>query len=355
MKFKIFTILLIVCLMFSACKKEGEVSNPASNNKSDTEKNSEEQKTAILYTNMEGGSDSPNIKQHEWKYTGELTAEKLAEGLSELTGLDFKITADVVKDSITIDWKNDSTLIANLGDKEQKEEFFLFDVDSMRWFMMDSLWVTLTKNLKVEDVFYTMDGGKSLKFEELYAANEFPTDIPYMGAAFYFAHVDGKGDDIDDGRGDLIDMSDQPYVGFWNSTNKIDEDNNSGYGKRYALYADGTFIYADDEIGQLREVFKTGTWIIDAESTLVLNVEARWVIPVGDIDDLEPSDDQVILKEAGLVKVMYGEPETEQYSISEADADAETGKSAIIIDRITYYDFNESDEFFKDFYDLPNE
>ena len=309
----------------------------------------------MLYTNMTAGSESPDIKQHELIYTGELNAEKLAQGLTELTGLNFNITSTIKEGSIIIDWEEDSTLIANLGDKEQKEEFFLFDADSMRWFMMDSLWFTLTKNLNVEDIFYTMDGGKSLKFEALYAVNEFPTDIPYMGAAFYFAHIDGKGDDMDDGRGDLIDMSDQPYVGFWNSTNKIDEDNDSGYGKRYALYADDTFIYSDNEIGQSREVFKTGTWSIDRESTLVLNVDARWVIPVGDIDKLEPSDGQVILKEAGLVKIMYKEPETEQYSISKAAADAETGKASIIIDGVTYYDFNESHEFFKDFYNLPNE
>ncbi len=354
MKFKILTIFLLVCILFSACKKDAEDSNSNLNDKNNIEQSLEEQKTIMLYTNMEGGSESPDIKQHELVYIGELSAEKLAQGLSELTGLYFNITSTIKEDSIIIDWREDSTLIANLGDKEQNEEFRFFDADSMRWFMMDSLWLTLTKSLKIENVFYTMNNGQNLSFDELYPVKEFPADLAYMGCAFFFAHADGKGDETD-GRGDLIDMSDQPFVGFWNSTNKIDEDSNSGYGKRYALYADGTFIYSNDEVDQSREVFKTGIWSIDGESTLVLDIEARWVVPVGDIDKLEPSDGQVILKEAGLVKIMYKEPETEQYSISKAAADAETQRAAIVIDGVTYYDFNDIDGFLKDFYDLPNE
>ena len=43
-------------------------------------------------------------------------------------------------------------LVAGLDDREQKEEFFFFDYDSQCWFMMDSLWRTLTENLDAEKV-----------------------------------------------------------------------------------------------------------------------------------------------------------------------------------------------------------
>ena len=43
--------------------------------------------------------------------------------------------------------------------------------------------------------YYTMDGDKELAFEELYPVNEFPSDIPYMGSEFYFAHADVRGDE----------------------------------------------------------------------------------------------------------------------------------------------------------------
>lgn len=58
-----------------------------------------------------------------------------------------------------MDWAADSTLIAGLDDREQKEEFHFFDADSMRWFMMDSLWQTLKENFN-RDIYYTMNGVK---------------------------------------------------------------------------------------------------------------------------------------------------------------------------------------------------
>lgn len=358
MKIKILILLLSFCMIFSACKKTEEKANADSNNKTEQGQNTEQQKPeekkAILYTNMTAGSESPDIKQDEWSYTGELSPEKLAQGLSELTGLDFKITSKAVKDGIAIDWDKDSTLIANLGDKEQKEEFRFFDADSMRWFMMDSLWLTITNNMDTKDVFYSMNGGSNLEFEELYPVKGFiPNDLSYPGAAFFFAHTNVKGDETEgDGRGDLIDMSDQPFVGMWNSSNKIDQ----GFGIRYALFDDGTFIYATSELGELdREVFKTGTWsIIDEEKGILeLKIEAKWVIPVGDIEKIVPSEEVVVLKEAGLVKMIYKEPEIETHKIVKEGTDEETGKTTIKIDDTVFYDFNESTELFKGFYDLP--
>lgn len=201
MKKKIWIAILSLCVLLSGCGKSVDNSGSALNGKSTAAR-----KTAVLYTNMTTGNDSPDIKQHDWVYTGDLTAEKLAAGLSEITGLDFNIAVTAGKEGLFVDWKENSTLIANLDDREQKEAFHFFDADSMRWFMMDSLWLTLTKNLEVEDVYYTMKGGKNLLFEELYPVKNFPSDLPYMGSAFFFAHADGKGK-LMEGRGDLIRMS----------------------------------------------------------------------------------------------------------------------------------------------------
>ena len=148
--------------------------------------------TDILYAVF--GAD--NVKEYPIEYTGaQKTAEELAQELSKLTGLDFNITASKTDDGWVVDWAADSSLIAGLDNREQKEEFFFFDCDSLNWFMMDSLWRTLTENLNAENIYYTMDGGKELTFEELYPVNEFPSDIPYMGSEFYFAHSDVRGDD----------------------------------------------------------------------------------------------------------------------------------------------------------------
>ncbi len=149
------------------------------------------QNTAVLYADFTFGGATVGdniVRQYDMPYEGELTVEMLAHGLSELTGLDFFInSASVEGDSVTIDWASNSTLIANLDDRVQKEEFHMFDSESMRWFMMDSMWQTLIQNLDVQNVYYTQDGGNELVFEELSPVNVFPKDMPYSGSVYYFA------------------------------------------------------------------------------------------------------------------------------------------------------------------------
>ena len=182
---------MAICISLSACSSTSEGTN-SSTSTTASEATTTTTQTDILYAVF--GAD--NVKEYPIEYTGaQKTAEELAQELSKLTGLDFNITASKTDDGWVVDWAADSSLIAGLDNREQKEEFFFFDCDSLNWFMMDSLWQTLTTNLNAENIYYTMDGGKELTFEELYPVKEFPSDITYMGSEFYFAHSDVRGDD----------------------------------------------------------------------------------------------------------------------------------------------------------------
>ncbi len=189
----LMALIVILSLMLAGCNS-GSAQNKAA---SVPPGQPAETKTAKLWPGTVNGSHRPDFETQPWEYTGELTVEILAKGLSETTGLDYFVTAKKVKDGISVDWAKDSTLVANLDDREQKEKFFFFDADSMRWFMMDSLWLTINDNLAPENVYYTMDGGKDLVFEALYPINQFPADLPYMGSAFHLEHAGGKGDLIE--------------------------------------------------------------------------------------------------------------------------------------------------------------
>ena len=149
--------------------------------------------SAVLIADFACGSVEPNEKTHAYTSKQGITPEELAHALSRWTGLDFTVTVSVKDDALVVDWAADSTLISNLDDREQKEDFHFFDAESMRWFMLDSLWRTLNTAFDKE-VHYTMDGGKELVFEELSPINVFPINVPYMGSPFYFAHADGRGD-----------------------------------------------------------------------------------------------------------------------------------------------------------------
>jgi hypothetical protein len=192
--------LTLVCLVGSAAAAEPE-------------------HQATLYADFTQGAPDGTVEQYELGYSGELTAAALAKGLSDLTGLDFLVSLSPAADGLGVDWAADSTLIANLDDRAQNENFRFFDADSMRWFMMDSLWRTLTENLGAQNIYYTMDGGKELIFEELQPVSAFPEGVPYMGSAFYFAHEGGRGDiegasDMLEGWGDIIDENGDVIEGF---------------------------------------------------------------------------------------------------------------------------------------------
>lgn len=125
------------------------------------------------------------VKNYPFEYQGELSATDLAMGLTDLTGLDFKITAEVVGDGIRIDWSSDSSLIAGLGDRKPNEGFELTDVNTLEWFMMDSMYRTLKENLGVENVYYTANGGKELYLADLTPVDTIAKDAPFMGSTYY--------------------------------------------------------------------------------------------------------------------------------------------------------------------------
>ena len=175
--------------------------------------------------------DAQTIQEYSIEYTGaKKNAKELAAELTELTGLDFTITVSETDDGLIVDWAADSTLVSGPDSREQKEEFVFYDYDTMSWFMMDSLWRTLTENLDTENIYYTMDGGKTLTLEKMSPAIIIPSDTPYMGSEFYAAHTDLRGDD------DGTPGTQAPYQGFWEYPD----------GKYLEISGEEWNLYADD-------------------------------------------------------------------------------------------------------------
>jgi predicted small lipoprotein YifL len=141
--------------------------------------------TSVISLPIEGEPASPS-----------LIAFALADGLTEWTGLDFTINDFIFDgDSVTVDWSADSTLIAGLDDREQKEEFHMFDAISLNWFMMDAMAHTLRSNMDITEIYYSTDGG-SVTFtnpEDMAAQglSELPVDQPYEISAFYVPQSEG--------------------------------------------------------------------------------------------------------------------------------------------------------------------
>jgi len=196
---KLLAFLLAATLLlgFAACGKEEPIP---------------EQANGILVADFSAGYPEPNRQEYDWVYTGDLTVENIAMGLSELTGMRFDVTAQMEGSKATVDWGVDSALLSEESEN-QSEEFRFFDYDSQVWFLLDSLYQSILKNLPgLEEIYYTMDGGKELALENLWYPKSFALDTPYMGSAFYLAHAGGRGDDEEP-----IDPADVHWVGEYGS------------------------------------------------------------------------------------------------------------------------------------------
>ena len=108
-------------------------------------------------------------------------------GLRELTGLAFNLDSVTSTNNRTmmIGWAADSALFAG-SPGEPNKDFLFFDYDSMAWFVLDSLYQTILRNIPAVagmDVYYTMNGGEELVLENLSPPMNFTLDTPYMGSA----------------------------------------------------------------------------------------------------------------------------------------------------------------------------
>ncbi len=239
--------------------------------------------TGILYADFScgtTGNEKALIKEYPFEYTGtRKTAVELAEELSALTGLDFIITADKTLDGWVVDWSKNSTLVAGMDERQQKEDFFFFDADSLSWFMMDSLYQTLADNLDTETIYYTMDGGKELCLENLSPARVFPSDIPYLGSQFYLAHQDVQGEDdlpnryYDEGTGLLL-----TYPGVFSSADVPDE---NGIVHFYTLWDTQMLYWTDpNEENSPPSAFRENLTL-----TETMELSGNVVIGYGEVED----------------------------------------------------------------------
>ena len=107
-----------------------------------------------------------------------LDVSKIANALSAWTGLSFAIeyTYDDEKGGYIIDWLPESSLIAGPPDP-QSEEFFFYDVDTLSWFMMNSLCKTIEMTMGDQAVYYTVSG-EALDLPNINFS--LPMDVPFQ-------------------------------------------------------------------------------------------------------------------------------------------------------------------------------
>jgi hypothetical protein len=171
---KIFAVILAMTMLLglAACKEK--------------EYTDEDNKEMTLVIQRVG----EEAKEYPALYVGDLTVEAIAMCLSELTGLRFDITT-VANDHgyLTVDWSADGTLFTGPSEEQNEGDFPFGNYESLAWFMLDSLNLSVKLNLPdLGDIYYSMDGGKALVLAQMLDPVTIFPDAPYISSEHQLTH-----------------------------------------------------------------------------------------------------------------------------------------------------------------------
>lgn len=142
----------------------------------------EGEQTATLYI----GTKTNGFTEYPMTYDGELTAEKLIQGIADLTGWDLTLAEDVIsgKGGMSVCLSSESALFTGPPDP-QKDEFHVYDAGQLAEMILDSIQKTLQEGFTLEggdpdalDIWYYMEGEQPLELPAL--GLSWPIDQPYQ-------------------------------------------------------------------------------------------------------------------------------------------------------------------------------
>ena len=143
-----------------------------------------DEQTATMYIGTKAGG----FNEYPMAYEGELTPEKLIQGIADLTGWNLTLAENVVsgKSGMSVYLSSESSLFTGPPDP-QREEFHMYDVGQLAETILDSIQKTLQESFTGEggdpdalDIWYYMEGDQPLELPIL--GLPWPIDQPYQWA-----------------------------------------------------------------------------------------------------------------------------------------------------------------------------
>lgn len=199
MKKRTILLVLLLCVALAGCTQPAapQVGDPSAPQEDPgvvsplpTEEPNEptppaNERTATLYIGTKAGG----FAEYSMTYEGELTAETLIQGISDLTGWDLTLAEPVAsgKGGMSVCLSSESALFTGPPDP-QVEEFHMYDVGQLAETILDSIQKTLQEGFTLEggdpdalDIWYYMEGEQSLELPSL--GLSWPIDQPYQWTA----------------------------------------------------------------------------------------------------------------------------------------------------------------------------
>ncbi len=198
MKKQIFLFELILCRKLASCNQPAASPDDEASSTQDSfieaetppaegpdlPSDLEVGQVAMVYigTSADGFTDYPLV------YDGDLTAEKLIQGISDLAGWDLTLAEPVFsgKGGISVCLSSESALFTGPSDP-QVEEFHMYGAGQLAETILDSIQKTLQEGFTLEggdpdalNIWYYMEGEQPLELPSL--GLSWPIDQPYQWA-----------------------------------------------------------------------------------------------------------------------------------------------------------------------------
>ena len=181
---KIICILALISVIFalSACSENNSetqnnttedtaISTTSEAIQDDALSDEDVEPETILYI----GTDDSSFAEYSVHIEGEVTAEKLIDEIETLTGWNLDLADGVTsgKGGMTVCFANTSSLF--VGPPEpQKDEFFMYDMESLAHTILDSVKKTLQENFVMSSgnpdslgIYYCMEGDQPLEISSI--------------------------------------------------------------------------------------------------------------------------------------------------------------------------------------------
>jgi hypothetical protein len=106
----------------------------------------------------------------------------IIEIMNLLTGLNFAVSVFFEDGVFFVEWNSNSDIFVDFSEIQTRDEFSFTNAEALRWFMLDSLWRTLTENYpEISDIYFVTNHIHASIVEP----SPFSSDTPYRGSPFY--------------------------------------------------------------------------------------------------------------------------------------------------------------------------
>ena len=185
MKHLLLAAGLLACLALAACAGPAALPDAATAGTAAGGTPQATPETAVLYLDFTAGSEVEDVRPVE--LPAPVSADGLCAALTDETGIPFDFALAWDGGDWTVTWQDGSALWSGEMPQGGGPDYMFYDADLLRWFLLDTVWHTLTDGFGADTVTFRLPDGAAPDLAGLWPLEHFDLTGPYRGSAWYYA------------------------------------------------------------------------------------------------------------------------------------------------------------------------